>query len=80
MQPLDLVVHGIPHALRRLVKAPSFAIVSTVNEPITRLDANLSPTDVPTVAAAACMLALVALAASLIAARATTMKQLGDAW
>ena len=30
MQLLDLVVHGIPHALRRLVKAPSFAIVSVV--------------------------------------------------
>jgi hypothetical protein len=30
MPLLDLVVHGIPHALRRLVKAPSFAIVSVV--------------------------------------------------
>ena len=30
MQLLDLVVHAVPHALRRLVKAPSFAIVSVV--------------------------------------------------
>ena len=30
MQLLDLVVLGIPHALRRLVKAPSFATVSVV--------------------------------------------------
>jgi predicted permease len=30
MQILDLVIHGIPHALRRLVKARSFAIVSIV--------------------------------------------------
>jgi predicted permease len=28
MKVLDLVVHAVPHALRRLVKAPSFAIVS----------------------------------------------------
>ena len=30
MKVLDLVVHALPHALRRLVKAPSFAIVSIV--------------------------------------------------
>src|SRR5512142_2473167 len=30
MKGLDLVVHDFPHALRRLVKAPSFAIVSIV--------------------------------------------------
>jgi predicted permease len=30
MQLLDLVIHGVPHAVRRLVKAPSFAVVSIV--------------------------------------------------